>query len=145
MKKRAFLYGGLAALGVAVWTLLEFALGLHGARAEVGRYTGFLALVFPIGGIILALRAARRAGAGRLGFRQGLAQGAAVTGVLSVLGAAFIWVYFAVINPGFREGGRTLDPAGQAITVLSGSLMAGLIISALASLALRRRVEDPQS
>ena len=61
MIKRALVYGFAGAAAVFLWTLAEFALGFHTSRAEVGRYSGFLALLFPLVAIVLAVRAARRA------------------------------------------------------------------------------------
>lgn len=137
MISRALRYGGLIALAVALWTLLEFALGFHGPRAEVGRYTGFLAIAFPVAGISLALREERRSRGGELSFLQGLALGTATAAVLSVLGAAFIWGYFVFINPEFEAAGRAAEPMEQAALLLASSFVAGVIISAVAALALR--------
>lgn len=137
MSRRAFAFGFFAALGAACWTLLEFSLGWHGELAHIGAFTGFVGLVFPIVAIVLAVRAARRGRSEPMGFAAALAEGASVSVVFSLLGGLFFWTYFAVINPGYREAGRALDPLGQALASSAASLAAGLLISAVVALAMR--------
>ena len=66
-------------------------------------------------------------------------EGVSVSFVSSVLGAAFFWLYFTVINPNFRAGGVAPDPAAEALTVLISGLVLGLVVSAIAALLLRSR------
>lgn len=136
MIRRALLFGSLSAAAVAIWTLLELALGFHGSRAEIGRWTGFLSIVFPIAAVVLAIRAARRVQNG-LSWRIGMKEGVAVSVVSSVLGAVFFWLYFTGINPGFRAGTVAPSPAAEAVTVLVSGLALGLIVSAISALLLR--------
>ena len=138
MMNRALLYGSLSAAAVAAWTLLELALGFHGSRAEIGRWTGFISIVFPIAAVVLALRSARRARSG-LSWSVGMKEGVSVSIVSSVLGAAFFWLYFTVINPNFRAGGGAPDPAAETLIVLASGLVLGLVVSAVAVLLLRSR------
>lgn len=136
MIRRALLYGSLSAAAVAVWTLVELALGFHGPRAEIGRWTGFISVVFPIAAVVLALRASRR-DRGGLSWSVGMQEGIAVSVISSVLGAMFFWLYFTVINPGFRAGTVAPSPAADAVTVLVSGVALGLIVSAIASLLMR--------
>jgi len=142
--RRALAYGGAAAGGVAAWSLLEFALGFHTTQAEVGRYTGFVGLVFPVIAIILALRAARRARGG-LTFVQGVADGMRATVVFAVFGTVFLWLYYAAVNPGFfgqmAARGERITLGEQLATVLLSSLLLGLVISLVAAALLRRRAD----
>lgn len=142
MMKRS-MFGAAAAVAVAAWTLLEFMLGFHTTRVEVGRYTGFIGLVFPIVAIAAALRSARTEEGGALSFRRGLLEGASVTAVFSLLGAVFLWLYFLAINPGFVE---TMAAAGSLTTVSEqvtvafiANLASGLVISLIAAALMRRR------
>jgi hypothetical protein len=141
MMRRALIYGLLAGGGAAAWTMAEFMLGFHTTRADVGRYTGFVGLVFPVAAIILGVRQARRAKGG-LSFVQGLTEGLAMTGVFAALGCLFLWLYYAAVNPGFFEQmaarGQTVTLGGQLATVLVSSLVLGLLISLLAAALLRR-------
>lgn len=149
MLKRALVFGLLAAAGGAVWTLGEFALGLHTTDLETGRYTGFGALVFPILGIVLAIRAGRRARGGRSTFTQAFADGAGVTVVQALAGAAFFQAYFTAINPGFFDAlaaaGQKSSASEQVVILLVSSLIAGLIISAIAAAVMRTRPAAQQS
>lgn len=144
MTKRALIYGIAAAAGVALWSMIEYWLGFHTTRADVGRYTGFIGTIFPLLGIVLAIRAARTAHGGALSFGDGFRQGLGVTLVVALLGAVTIWLYFTVVNPGFLASaaaqGTPGTAGGQALLVLVSSLVMGLIISAIAAAALRRRL-----
>jgi len=142
MIRRALFFGGLSAAAVAAWTLLELALGFHGPQAEIGRWTGFLSIIFPISAVVLAQRAARRARHG-LSFAVGVKEGVAVSVVSSALGAVFFWLYFAVINPSFRVGSIAPSPATEALTVLISGLALGLVVSAIAALLLRSPLGTP--
>lgn len=142
MLNRALTYGLLAAAGGAAWTLIEYALGFHTTRLETGRYTGFAAIVFPILAIWLALKAARAEHGGRLSFGQGLKQGAAVSAVQAVAGALFFLVYFTIVNPRFFDAlaasGQTSTAGEQVTILLVSSFVAGLVISLIAALLMRR-------
>ena len=144
MLKRALLWGTVAAAGGAAWTLIEYGLGFHTERAEVGRYTGFIAIVFPIVAIVAALRVAR-AEAGTLSFGRGFREGMAVTLVFALLGALFFAVYFSAINPAFLERaaaeGAPSTIGGQIALLFVSSLIGGIIISLIAALVMRRRGE----
>jgi len=142
MIRRALLYGSLSAAAVAVWTLVELAIGFHGPRAEIGRWTGFISVVFPIAAVVLALRASRR-DRGGLSWSVGMQEGIAVSVVSSVLGAVFFWLYFTVINPGFRAETVAPSPAAEAVTVLVSGLALGLIVSTIASLLMRSPSSKP--
>ena len=145
--KRAILFGSAAAGGAAAWTLLEYLLGFHTSRMEVGRYTGFVGIIFPILAITGAIRAARRACEGRLGFTQGMLVGAAVTLVLSLLGALFFSIYFSAINPAFLAANSALgserSAAGQVSMAFFASLISGMIISAAVAAVMRRETATP--
>jgi len=165
MLKRALIYGALIAILGAAWTLIEYALGFHGENIETGQFSGFVALLFPIVGIVLAIRAAKRADPGPFGFGDGFKQGALTTVVAAALGAVFFYLYGSVINPDYAETtlayarsqleeqgftGRELEnalagaramssPIAQALTAAVGGVIVGLIISAIAAAVMRRK------
>jgi len=70
-------------------------------------------------------------------------EGIAVSVVSSVLGAVFFWLYFTVINPGFRAETVAPSPAAEAVTVLVSGLALGLIVSTIASLLMRSPSSKP--
>lgn len=145
MLRRVLIHGLLAAAGVAAWTMIEFTLGWHDSRADIGRYTGFIGLLAPIAAISLALLAARRARGGTLGLREGMAEGSAITAIFAVVAALFYWVYYTRINPGYNDGGTPVDPIATAKGVFGGSIAAGLLITAVATVVLRRRQPHPDA
>lgn len=135
--RRALFYGLMAAAGSAAWMLLEFVLGLHTTRAEVGRFTGFGGMVFPIAAIVLVLRDARRA-RGHLGFVSGLRIGAMTGLSYAIITGAAVWWYFAWVNPGFQVDGRSVDVTSQVTLAVVAGLVVCLAVT-LISLALMRR------
>ena len=118
----------LAGIGVGLatggWMLAEFALGLHDDPAGAGRWTGFLSLAFPILGacwLVAASRPHTRTQALREGFIFG--------GTGGLVGGAAIYVYFAVINPGYAIEGRAADAGAQALLGFTGALVLGTILT----------------
>lgn len=138
MMRRALIYGTLAAAGTTAWMLLEFALGLHGEHAEIGRWTGFVGLLFPVITIVLALSALRRS-EGVLPMRRALAQSAVIGGVFAILGGLTVWLYFAWVNPAFRVDGQPVDIVQQVVSAGLGGFVACVIIGAIAAYGLRPR------
>lgn len=148
---RALLYAGGAAGLAALWTLLEFALGWHGERAEIGRISGFVGLLFPLVLIPLGVRAEKRAASGSFGWSRGLRFALIAAAVFAAAGAAFFFAYHSWINPGF---GRLMAeqaspaqanavraafaPAAQAATAAVSGFVVVLLIGAIATAFLRR-------
>lgn len=132
--KPSILAGLAVGLATGGWMFAEYALGLHAEPAGAGRWTGFLALLFPVLGArwLVARTPLRGWGhAGREGALFGLAGG--------VVGGAAIYVYFAVVNPGFRgAGGQPVSAGAQALAGGLGALALGTVLT-LAWHALGRR------
>ncbi len=125
-------------LATGAWMFAEYVLGLHDSPDGAGRWTGFLSLVFP------AL------GAWRLGARSGLCswaealrQGLVFGGVGGAVGGAAIWLYFAVVNPGFGVGGRPVAAGPQAAAGFIGALVLGTILTLAAYAWSRRKPTSP--
>lgn len=122
--KRSTLAGVAVGLATGAWMFTEYALGLHDDPNGAGRWTGFLALIFPaLGAYWLVTREARSAWS-RV-WRDGLLFGAAG----GVVGGAAIYLYFAFVNPGFNIDGRTVDAGVQALAGFFGSLVLGPILT----------------
>lgn len=135
--QRAITYGLLAAAGSAAWMLLEFVAGFHTTRPEIGRWTGFGGMLFPIVAIVLVLRATRLAHGG-LGFLPGLKAGAVTGLTYAVMGGATVWAYFTWVNPGFQVDGRAVDTASQVMLAAVGGLVVCLIVTLIAVAIMRR-------
>lgn len=129
------------AVGIAtgLWMWGEYALGLHTTHAEVGRFTGFLSIVFPIAGLILALRRARLLH-GALNFRAGMPHILVVSAAAALALEAMSAVYVVWINPHWlvRTGqSATAFILQGAAAALIGGIVLGLIL--LAFMRTRRR------
>lgn len=121
-------------LATGVWMFAEYALGLHDDPAGAGRWTGFLALAFPVlGAYWIASKAVLPSWL--LVLREGL-----VFGVLAgLLGAAAIYLYFTVVNPEFSVDGKTVDAGAQALIGFVGSLVLGTALTLIMAAVVRRR------
>lgn len=165
MWKRAFIYGAaIAAAGV----LLTAALATAGLRTTggTGQLIGLLGFVIPIVGIVLAIRAAKRAETGEFTFGEGFKEGAAVTMIAALLSGVLTYLYLTAVNPDYLETVRQATEAelqargyseremaaAQGMTSPGavagfgafGQVVFGLIVSAVAALFMRRKA-DPAS
>lgn len=142
MIKHALMYGAAAAIAIALWSMIEYWLGFHTTNAEVGRYSGFVGMIFPILAIIGAIRAERQARGGQIGFGHAFGQGMAVSAVIALLSAGFIGFYFSAINPAFLTSqanqGAPATIGGQMMLVAGMSLAFGAVISLIAAAVLRK-------
>lgn len=134
--------GTAAAVAAMLWTLFEFAMGWHNARADVGATTGFVATLFPLVAILWAIARRRSAQGGLLTWPQAMATGLGVSLVNGALGVAFFALYYTRINPAFvaemAARGHPVDVPTQLVAVAAGSLLFGAVVSGLAGLAMRR-------
>lgn len=135
----AVLYGIFVGLATGVWMFAEYWLGLH-EPDSIGRWTGFLALIFPVYG---AYRLARDAAAQTL--FSSLQQGAVFGAVSGAVGAAAILAYFTWVNPGFVSHGKPVDASAQALAGLIGSLVLGLVLVPTIRAVLRRKNADERA
>lgn len=165
MMKRALIYGAAIAVAGVLLTALIAAAGL-----EANQAVGYLGLLFPVIGIVLAIRAAKRDETGEFTFGEGFKQGALVTVVAAVLGALLGYLYLTAVNPGYLDAvreattaqlesqgysGRELaqaqamtesmaNPGAVAAIGFITQLIFGLIVSALAALFMRRKAAPGQ-
>jgi len=129
------LTAGLAVgCATAGWMFAEFALGLHDDPAGAGRWTGFLALIFPVLGAVWHTRRATQSG-WLAALREGLFFGA--TG--GVVGGAAIYLYHTVVNPGFSVAGRPVAAGMQALGGGIGALLLGALLTMVAHAVFHRR------
>jgi Protein of unknown function (DUF4199) len=133
--------GLFSSLGAALWTLFEFMMGWHNENLEVGARTGFIALIFPILAIVWALLTTKRSQAGQLTFLQAIKLGLVVSTVSAAIGALFFYAYYTAINPAFidlmKAKGHDVSITAQLVAVVVGSLVVGLLISAVAGAFMR--------
>lgn len=141
MVLRSIAAGLLAGAGMFGWTILEYALGWHTTRADIGAYTGFVGIAFPIAAIMLAIRAERRDRGGAIAFGPAFAQGIGVALIFSLGAAIGIWLYLTTIHPGFltSAAGAGQTAAGQALLVLLSSFGLGAVVALVCAALMRRR------
>jgi hypothetical protein len=138
------IYAGLfSGLGAALWTLFEFMMGWHTEHFEIGARTGFIAIAFPVLAIVWALHATKASQAGELTFAQAIKTGLAVSAFSAMIGTMFFYFYYTTINPGFldlmKSKGHEISITAQLVAVVVGSLIIGLLISAIAGAFMRTR------
>ena len=163
-------YGFIAATGMSLWMLGEYALGLHTIRIGIGHYTSWGTEVI----LVLALWCLLRHqlhGAGRtwLPVWEGLLYGAIASLVAAMGFYIFLSLYLNVINPDFsdlylewsvaqmRTAGKSeaqirevarafrwsLSPVGLPVTVFGFYLLIGFVASPLLTLWLNWRRKEP--
>ena len=132
--KPSIIAGIAVGLATGAWMFVEYAVGLHDDPAGAGRWTGFLALIFPVlGAYWLATRAVMPSWL--LVLREGIIFGA----MGGLVGAAAIYLYFTGVNPGFSIDGQPVDAGTQALIGLIGSLVLGSILTLIMAAMVRRR------
>ncbi len=93
-------YGFLGGAGVCLWIALQYALGFHTSRPEIGAYTGLLSNFILLGALFLLLRIKRAAiYDGRLSLGAGIRAGVLASFVASLLVYCCLAGYTHFINP----------------------------------------------
>ena len=131
---RASVWIGLG-VGIAtgLWMWIEYALGFHTTKADVGRITGFLSIIIPIVGMMIALRRAR-ASSGDLTFLSGMKHVLAVSAFATLSMAAMSSIYISSINPEWLAQAKTTAAAfilQGAVAALIGGVVVGVVVWAI--------------
>ena len=122
---RPSLLAGLAVgFATAAWMFAEYALGLHDNPAGAGRWTGFIALIFPVLGAYWLTKKA-----GKATWTHALREGLLFGLVGGVVSGAAVYLYFVFVNPGFSVDGRAVNAGVQALASFCGSLVLGPILT----------------
>lgn len=132
----SLLIGLATGVATGLWMWGEYALGLHGTRADLGRYTGYLSLVFPVVGAVMALGRVR-AHRGYLDFPAGLPHVAALAATAAAALALMAGIYIRWLNPAWRVQAGLSEPAFVLQALLSALVGGGVI--GLLVLGLMRR------
>ena len=126
--------GATVGLSTGAWMFSEYAVGLHEDPEGAGRWTGFISLIFPlIGAYWLVTKTDLSSWA--FAARDGLCFGA----IGGLVGGIAIYLYFAVINPGFKIDGQTIDAGTQAVVGFISSMILGLILTLAMYAVIKRR------
>lgn len=96
----ALRYGFYITIGVVVWTLIEFSMGLHNEHIQIGMITGMFSFIIPIILLYVGIKARRDNELnGNLSFVEGLKTGAGISFIMSVMMAGFFLYYLRLLNP----------------------------------------------
>lgn len=106
-------WGLISGTGVCLWILLEYWLGFHTTRPEIGAYTGFLSNLIPLTTLYLLLRGKRaEVYDGRLGLGTGIFAGMFSSFVAGMLVYSFLTAYTHFINPTWIDQALEVKVAG---------------------------------
>ena len=148
-------YGILCGLSMSAWTLIEFALGFHTTSMEIGQYSGYFSIIFPLIYIFLALRSRQTYYNNSLPVMEGINTGFRLSFFCALILTLFFYVYNSYINPDwisttvewqrkrlilsgatddeierFMEQNRTLNGSlGQTVMGFIGSIGVGVLIT----------------
>ncbi len=115
----------------------EYALGFHTTHADIGRWTGFLSVIFPILGMVWALRLARHQ-RGQLGFRSGMGHAVAVSLGATLSMTLMSAMYVTWLHPSWLEASDT--SRGTFLLQSAGStFIGGVAVGAIALIFMRTR------
>ena len=132
--RTAMTCGILVGMATAAWMFAEYALGFHEAGG-IGRWTGFVALIFLIAGAYLLARREHLPSYGRAA-----ALGAAFGATGGIVNGVAIYGYFAWLNPGFTYDGQPTNAVTQAVSAFVGAVILGTLLVIVVR-ALRRQKE----
>jgi hypothetical protein len=130
-------YGILCGVSMSAWVLLEFAFGFHTTSIEIGQYSGYFSIIFPIVYMYLALHSRQVQLNNTLPIVEGINTGFRLSFFCALVLTLFFYVYNAYINPEWINttiewqrkrlilGGATDDEIGRFMEenrTLNGSL-----------------------
>lgn len=163
-------YGLICGAGVCLWIALEYLLGFHTTRPELGTYTGLLSNLIPLTALFLLLRSKRAAlYDGRLSLGAGIGSGVLASLIAALLVYSFITGYNRLINPAWIDQALELQvaqwraqqlaetaiqqkitqyrdaysPVGLVTTILGGMTLMGGIFSLGLTLLVRQLPHRP--
>ena len=110
--KPEFKYGLISGAGICLWIALEYWLGFHTTRPEIGAYTGFFSNLIPLTTLFLLLRAKRAAiYDGRLSLGSGIGSGVLASFLAALIVYSFLVAYSRLINPSWIDQALELKVA----------------------------------
>ncbi len=92
-------YGSLCGVALSLWTLVEFLLGFHTTSPEIGQYSGFISIIFPIVFIYVAMHARQTDLNAPIPFLDGINVGFRIAFFSALIFTIFLFIYISYINP----------------------------------------------
>lgn len=97
-------YGLISGTGICLWIALEYLLGFHTTRPDIGAYSGFFSNLIPLTTLFLLLRTKRAAiYDGRLSLGTGIGSGVFASFIAALLVYSFLVSYSHLINPAWID------------------------------------------
>lgn len=84
---------------MSAWVLFEFALGFHTTSIEIGQYSGYFSLIFPLVFIYLALHSRQLHYNNTLPLIEGINTGFRLSFFCAIILTLFFYIYNTYINP----------------------------------------------
>lgn len=96
-------YGLLCGLGMSVWVLIEYALGFHTSLLEIGQYSGYVSIIFPLVFIFMALQHRQQLLKSSIPYVDGITIGFRIAFFSALLLTVFFYIYNTYVNPDWIE------------------------------------------
>lgn len=159
-------WGLITGLGVAAWIIAEYFLGFHSELMEIGKFTGYFAIIIPLLTYYFGLREKRdKVLGGKISFARAFGSGLLMSLITSIILTIFMFVYVEFINPDWFESGvayemRRLEEAGysgqeigmqlsdfaylystptQLVVTFFGTLIQGILISLAMAFTIKKK------
>ena len=159
-------WGLITGIGVAAWILVEYILGFHSENMEIGKFTGYFAVIIPLLTYYYGIREKRDQYLdGTITFGRAFGSGILISLITSVILTIFMFIYVEYINPEWFESGvayemQKLEAAGysgqeigmkltdfaylystptQLIVTFFGTLIQGFLISIAMAFTLKKK------
>ena len=157
-------YGVITGIAVCSWVVVEYLLGFHTNRLEIGKYSDHFSMIIPFVTLFLAIREKRiETEEESLSVWQGIRTGVLVSFLSAVITAVFMLLYNNLINPGWQraamemqkrqlmQGGMSLDAINtymkdyeifmsgpiQFTMIIVGTVAIGFVLSLILCLILK--------
>lgn len=135
--RTSLLIGLLVGLATGLWMWTEFALGLHSESTDIGRFTGFFSIIFPIAGLVVALRRSRTR-IGHLTYRSGTPDVIAVCAGAATTTSLMSAIYILWLNPEWLSK-ADMTAAGFVTQGTVAAFVGGLVVGMIVLVFLRTR------
>jgi hypothetical protein len=157
-------YGVITGIAVCSWVVIEYLLGFHTSRLEIGKYSGYFSMIIPFVTLFLAIREKlNETEEESLSVWQGIRTGVLVSFLSAVITAVFMLLYNNLINPGWQraamemqkrqmmQGGMSLEAVNkymkdyeifmsgpiQFTLIIVGTVASGFVLSLILCLILK--------
>ncbi|MEK6921514.1 MAG: DUF4199 domain-containing protein [Nanoarchaeota archaeon] len=97
-------FGLIIGLGVSLWVLIEFLLGFHTTRMEMGQFTGYLSVIIPILALYYGLTE-RYIQEPTITYWQTVKVGMTMVIIAAIIISLFMALYNTTIHPDWVEEG----------------------------------------